>query len=241
MIALIILGCILLFLIFLLSVKVRLSVTYREEISLTLRVLGIRIYSYPKKHRKGPRKMSAKKAARIKAKLLKKRLKKNEASRQKAAQKEADKLSRKDTIDNKLSNIIYTVDLIRVVAAKLIKKFFKHIRIDVTRLKITVASEDAATTAVAYGALTQSINILMPILKQAKGFKPPKPTELDVQIDYLCDTPSADIKLCFSLRVWQILDVALSTFIKFIIHTVKHPKPEGKKAKSDKHKVGSEN
>ena len=181
--------------------------------------------------------MSAKKAEKIKKKLRAKRLKKNEAARKKASKKEEEKLQKGEKPKKSLSEILYTIGLVRALAAKVIKKFFKHLRIDIVKLKIVVATEDAASTAVAYGAITQAINLIFPVLEKVKNFSLPKGSDIDVSIDYLSDTVRADIKLGFAIRVWHLFDIALGALFTFIGHLIKHPRPEKNRSSPD-HKVG---
>ena len=70
--ALIVLGCVLLFFIFLFSLKATITIAYHEEVTLSVRVLFFKIGILPKKEKKGPRSMSAAKAQRIRKKMAKK-------------------------------------------------------------------------------------------------------------------------------------------------------------------------
>lgn len=236
MTALIVLGCILLFFIFLLSIKVKIIISYSEEVALTVHVLGIKIKILPAKKKKGPHSMSEKKAEKIKKKLRQKKLKKNEASRKKAAKKEEESKTPKPK--KTLPEILYIIGLVRTLAAKVIKTFFKHLRIDIAKLKIVVATGDAASTAIAYGAITQSINLLFPILEEVKNFSLPKDTDIDVSVDYLSDGITADIRLGFALRVWHVFAVAFGALFKLIGYLIKNPRPK-KKAPPESHKVGT--
>jgi hypothetical protein len=238
MTALIVLGCILLFFIFLLSIKVKIIISYSDEIALTVRILGLKIKILPAKSKKGPHSMSEKKAAKIKKKLRAKKLKKNEAARKKAAKKEEEKQNKTQKPKKTLPEILYIIDLVRTLAAKVIKTFFKHLRIDITKLKIVVATGDAATTAIAYGAITQSINLLFPILEEIKNFSLPKDTDIDVSVDYLSEGITADIRLGFALRVWHVFAVAFGALFKLIGYLIKNPRPQ-KKNSSENHKVST--
>ena len=238
MTALIVLGCILLFFIFLLSIKVKIVIAYSEEIALTVHVLGLKIKILPAKKKKGAHSMSAKKAEKIKKKLRAKRLKKNEAARKKAAKKEEEKLHKTEKQKKSLPEILYMINLVRALAAKVIKKFFKYLRIDIVKLKVVVATGDAASTAVAYGAVTQAINLLFPTLEQVKNFSLPKDSDMDVRIDYISDSMQADIKLGFAIRVWHLFAMAFGALFTFIGHLIKHPRSEGKLTSTD-HKVGT--
>lgn len=238
MTALIVLGCILLFFIFLLSIKVKIIISYSDEIALTVHVLGLKIKILPAKKKKGPHSMSAKKAEKIKKKLREKKLKKNEASRKKAAKKEEEKQNKTEKPKKTLPEILYIIGLVRTLAAKVIKTFFNHLRIDIAKLKVVVATGDAASTAIAYGAITQAINLLFPILEEVKNFSLPKETDIDVSVDYLSEGITADIKLGFALRVWHVFAVAFGALFKLIGYLIKNPRPQ-KKATPENHKVGA--
>ena len=153
--------------------------------------------------------MSEKKAAKIREALRKKQKKKALAKKQKEdAKKEKKKKS--------ISEVIADIKMITDIALAVIKKFFSHLQIKMTRIKMLVATDDAATTAIAYGAITQSLNILLPALESVKNFKGLKRADIDIRPDFLSDSPTVDIKISFSIRVWHIFDVAIAALVKFI-------------------------
>ncbi|MBQ9783119.1 MAG: hypothetical protein IJW44_01205 [Clostridia bacterium] len=223
MIPLLIVGCVILlialFWLCLLSLKATLTIAYHEELTLTARVLFFKISLYPtQKEKKGPHSMSAAKAERIRKRKAKKAAKKKEAAKAKKERKaeqakEAGKKKKKS-----MAEILDMLSLVCKLASTVIRRFVKHLRIKVARLKIKVATPDAAATAVAYGAVTQSINVLLPILEQVKNFSLPDVADLDVQADFLSETPEADIEISFSLRVWHVLDIAIHGVIEYFKH-----------------------
>ena len=113
------------------------------------------------------------------------------------------------------------ITLIKALVAKVVKKFWKHLRIDIARIKIKVATGDAASCAVAYGAITAAITTIFPLLEKVKNFSLPDSDEIDVSIDFLGEGIEADVKLSFSLRVWHLFDVAFGALGTFIKHTFK--------------------
>lgn len=220
MTALIVVGAIVLFFVFLLSLRGVITISYSDELSLTVRVLFVKIKILPKKEKKkGPHSMSARRAERIR----KKKEEKDKRKRKKKAEKQSLKdAHRKPKEKKNISDILDTVSLITELVGAVVRRFAKRLRIKIARFNITVASDDAATTAIAYGAITQSINILLPILSDVKNFDLPRtPRQFDVRADFTADTPSADIKISFSLRVWHLLDIAAEGLKKFISHKIK--------------------
>lgn len=210
----IVLGSILLFLILLLSLKVKITVGYRDEITLTVRVLFVRVKVLPKKETAGPHSMSAAKARRIRKKAKKKAKAKQEKKEQKAIQKQQKPEKPKKSV----AEIIDLIDMVRKLVVAVLRRFFKHLRIDIARMRIRVATGDAASTAVAYGAVTQAVNVLLPILESVKNFGLPKTTELDIQPDFLSEASEVDLLLSFSLRVWHVFHVAFGALGAFLKH-----------------------
>ena len=218
MTALLVIGIIVLFFAFLLSLKAIVTIDYREEVALSVRVLFIKIPILPKKEKRGSHAMSKKQAKKIREKAEKKEKKKQNA-KQKKAQKKAEKKAEKKSAPKKsLSEILDMIDLVRGLAATVIRIFFKRLRVDVARLHIKVATGDAATTAIAYGAVTQSINLLLPVLEEVKNFSLPKTADFSVEADFLAEGIEADVHVSFSLRVWHVFDVAFGALKRFLKH-----------------------
>ena len=218
MIALWIIGIIVLLFVFLLTLKFTVTIVYHDELAVYVRVLFIKIPILPKKEQKrGPHSMSEKKAQRLREKLEKKRLKKEEAKKKKASKKGSAEEKKKKT----LPEILDMITMVRTIAVKVITKFWKHLRIDIARLRIRVATGDAAETAIAYGAVTGAINTLFPILEQAKNFDLPSQKNIDVVADFVSEELEADVKISFSLRLWHVLDVAFAALFSFIGHQFK--------------------
>ena len=161
--------------------------------------------------------MSKSKAEKIKQKLEKKRAKKLEKKKDKA-EKKASAKGKKEK--KSLAEILDIIDIAKKLLSAIVKRLFKHLRIHAMRIKLKIAMEDAAKTAIAYGAVTQAINLLFPILEDLKGFKTPKRKDIDVQADFLSEESEIDICFAFKIRVWQVLHIALATLITFIKHKI---------------------
>ncbi len=208
------------------ALRARVTIAYSEDLSLTLRVLFFKIRILPAKEKKaGPHSMSASKAKKIREKAAKKEAKKRKAAAEKQRKKEEKKAQKTDKPKKSMGEILDIVKLITDIVKVFVGRFFKHLRIDVARLKIKVATGDAATTAIAYGALTQALNLLLPLLESVKTLDLPKSKELDVQADFTAEAPEVDIEISFSLRVWHLFHMifgATGKAIKFVFKKLFH-------------------
>ena len=195
-IPLIIIGGVLLFFTLLLCLKIRICITLREEVRLTLRVLCFSFVLFPRKKRVKPRKAARKKA-------------KKSATPKKPTPAEA-KPKGKSTLVEKLA-------LVRALCAALLRKTGKHLHLQAARLRIRVATGDAATTAVLYGAVSGVLAHLLALLDRVTDLHA-APPQVAVTADYLSDRPSADVKLVFSVRVGGALVMAVSVALAYLRH-----------------------
>ena len=226
MTALIVIGSILLFFALILSLRAKITVEYNGEVVLTLRVLFFNIRILPKKQkRSGPRSMSAKKAERLKRKLEKKAQKKREKSLLKKQKKQEKKAQKKKGAKKErklsLSDVLDIMGLVKDALSAVVKTFFGHLRIDLARLHVNVATGDAASTAIAYGAISDALTHLFYVLESVKGFDLPDTQDVSLNADFLSEKTEVDIKISFSLRVWHVFHVAFAALGKTVGRLVK--------------------
>jgi len=218
MTALKIIACIVLFFAFILSIKATVTVSYSDTLHVSVRVLFVKINVFPKKKARGPFSMSKKDAARIKEKKREKE-RKRLLKKQKRKQEHEGEKSKKS-----LSDILDMLRDIKEIATAVTKKFFGHLRVKVHHLSITVATGDAATTAMAYTAVYSAAYALFEILEPVDNVKLPERQNVFITTDYLGDQMSADVKISFSLRIWHALSVGLAALFKLIGQKIRNQK-----------------
>ena len=202
MIALIIIGAILLLIFGICAIRATVTLEYRDELTLAVSVLGIKIGILPKKEKKVDiKKYSAKRFR----KLLEKRERDEEKKRRKKLQKAEKDAPAEHKKKSRSVGEIFT--LVSDVLSVFFSRFAKHFRVKLARLNVTVASEDAAKTAILYGVAAQGVAYTLEILDRTTNLEYKKDSEVNVFVDYLGDTPSFDISIAFSMRVWHLLDI----------------------------------
>lgn len=201
--ALIIIFSIIVLLALLLSLKITLRITYEDSLRVYLKVFFVKTRLYPskKKEKKYPHSMSKRKARKIKDSLQKK-------SKPKKKKKKEEKHIEKNDL---ISIVSITTNFVK----NFISTFTRAVRVKFSRMHITVASEDAATTAILYGAITQSVNVLFPLIDNIKNVKKlPSGKELSVRADFLTDKPTVDIDINLYVRVGGALKALFSAGIR---------------------------
>lgn len=202
-------------LLFLLRVRVVLTAD-DAKVRLTLRVLCFTFSLYPGK-RVDPRKYSpervkkreakkAKKAARKAAKAAKKAAKQKKPA---ATTKKAPKASEAPmTLTEKLT-------LVRKLLVALLRATGKHLYLRAARLHIRVATGDAATTAIAYGAVSGGVALILTVLDKFTVLHA-APPDVAVIADYLGEKPHIDARVVFSMRVGGAVCVLFSVAFAFL-------------------------
>lgn len=196
MTALIIIGAILFLIALILFLPVHITAVIRGEAAVFIRILFIKIKLFPISEAK---KKKAKKATNKKEKQKKTEEKKSE-------EKEAKKEKRS------------IPELIRSVADVLsvfLKQFSKHVRIRVLRYKIIIGTDDAAKTALLYGAAEQATAYLFAALGENINFAFSKKNSL-VWVDFTSEKTVADVKIDVSINVFGALAMILPTFMAYI-------------------------
>ena len=223
LIALYIIGGIFLFLAFIASLRAEVLIAYSDEFALSVRVLGIPFKILPKKKKKVKisaysQKSRAKYEAEEKEKAQKKAKKKSEKKKKKdaaKAKKKADKAAGKQKPKKPLSE---TVDMILDLIKVAVGRFAKHLRIRIARLHIGVATGDAASTAILYGALAPSVACIAALLDSTSTLRYPAGTDVDIHADYLSEKMQIDIEIGFSICVWQLFDILFRTGFRLTKH-----------------------
>lgn len=92
--------------------------------------------------------------------------------------------------------------LVKFVVFRTVRRFAKYLRVDKFKFHITVATPDAARTAVTYGAVSSSAFALTEGLRRCK-MKRNAQLEAVVIPDFVSEKSSADIDIVLSIMLWQ--------------------------------------
>lgn len=102
-------------------------------------------------------------------------------------------------------DILKMLEMLKNVLASIFVKLWRYFRVRVKNFHITVASEDAATTAMLYGAVCGYGDAIFKILGKALDFKVEKGARVGADCDYLSDEMKMDIEIDISITVGQVL------------------------------------
>ena len=221
MVALIIILCIAAILALLLLTKVTLRIRYKESLCIDLKILFIKLRIYPskKKPKRYKHSMSKRKAKKIRDSLKKKPKKERKIFKKKKKKKDEEK-DKEEKLDK--NDILSIISIIINFVKNFIRLFSKSIRLKASRIHLTVATDNAASTALTYAAVTESINVLFPLLDGIKAVKKlPHGKDLSVNVDFIAEEPTIDIEIELYIRVIRALGSVLGASIKAFKKAVK--------------------
>lgn len=213
---------ILLFFVLLLSTKAKVVIiSDGEGTEVVLKIYGIPIRLLPSKEKKI-------KLSRYSKKNMEKRRLAEEEKKKKKAQKKADKANKKQKgkdgratkkekpTDPAALTLVDNINAATSALGKFFLRFGKRFRIDVTRIIITVATGDAASTAILYGAVVPATQLLLSAIGRFTNLKGIEDADIDVRCDFLGKKSDVDIHIAASLRLWHIFDMAFSALRAFL-------------------------
>ena len=200
-----ILLAILLLLTFLCFIRIHLVIIANTDIQAVLKILFIKIPLYPKSKKK------------IRPERFKKGYPSRKDQKKKASpKKEAKKSGAKKT---PLGEIVSTVlELVKL----LFSRFTRHLRLDVSKIVVTVGGEDAAKCAIQYGIISQSVAYLLAFLDNNLKISKKRDGEINVLCDFTAENTTYDVHISASLTVWQLLDIGISLAYNYFKTDVFH-------------------
>ncbi len=211
MTALYIIAAVLFCLFLLLSIKVKVAISYQDDIKAELRILCFRFSLYPQKKKKV--KIGDYKYTAYRKRLLKQR-KKLQAKEQGEEKKVYHAKKKAPPLKDRLSFYFSLV-------AALYERFLHHFRIDVSRFRITVATGDAAKTAILTGAVSGFVSCFLEFLSLHTNFHRAWRADIAVTPDFLGEKSRVDCRIVFSLRLRQIIDLGIRFAYHFLTKKLK--------------------
>ncbi|MHB1154257.1 MAG: DUF2953 domain-containing protein [Eubacteriales bacterium] len=207
-IIIIVLAVILILIVFLLTSWVRITLVYERSLKIYIRFLFIRFSPWYIKNKKIYLRDYSVKALR-KKRILFQKSKKNIP---KKPEIKKDKMPSDKAGVSNLRNLLRYLLRITLV---LIKRYNKCLRVDIKRFVITVATGDAAQTAIVYGAVSQATAALLSLFGRYYKIKYTRGAQTGVQADFLNDNWSADLHIVFRARLYHFISLALRAFIEY--------------------------
>ena len=189
-----------------LALRVNINIRYENELTVYLRVLFVRIKLFPQKSKK------------FNAKKYEEKLKKNQ-------DKPSVKLKEKSEADKEKAELSETISIITDTVKVFFKAFSKHLHVKLAKIHVTVATPDAAKTAILYGAVSGAAACLLDLLDEITNLDKVKNSSIVIEPDFVAQKSDVRINITLSISILGALITLVKTLLKYI--NLKYIKPKG--------------
>jgi hypothetical protein len=186
----VILG-ILLLIALVLCLRVNLHIKYKSELAIYLRILFVKIPLIPQR----------------KSKKIKQKKKSQSA--------DSPKVVTSEERQKKSPTLLENLGMIKEVLAVFLKAFAKKLKVKLARIHVKVATDDAAQTAILYGAVSGSIALIVELIDSYTNLSRLGKRSIIVESDFLSDRSEADISISLSISVFDAISVLLKSAFRY--------------------------
>ena len=198
---------------FILLTPLKVRLIYKDgEVSVRTGALFVMTRIFPKKKKRVKIKDYS---ARAIEKLEQKRMRAKAKAEAKAKSKDKDK-KKKTELGEKKGGEKSPLDALKFYAnmvKRIAKKFARHAEAYIREFNITVGTENAATTALVYGAVSQSAAYVMALLEENFSVKYRRDGVFGIEADFISKKTDAEIDITIKCRVIHIIGMVLEAFI----------------------------
>lgn len=202
-----------LLIVLLMFLKVRLCLSYENDLSVKVKVLFFNLALFPKtKKNPRPKNYTLKALKRRQDKLNKKSLKAQKKQSKKATAPQSDGTAQQDK-NAKLKEILA---LIRLILDNVMSPFGRYLKVEILKMHVKVGSADPAKTALIYGGVCQAVSYIVELLSNLTNVDIKNTNSISVEPDFFEGKTEANINITLGLRVWHALSLAIKFFMAYL-------------------------
>lgn len=222
----IIFASVLLFLCILFLTPIRFSLSYSENFRISLRILFLRFSLYPKEKKVRIRDYSPAALRRRKEKARQKALKKQKKANAAAAKakKQTDKKQKRS-----FSDIVYYLRVILFILKRTKKSLLALFTVRIDRLEATIATPDAAKTAILYGQVAGLFSLIREAARRFVRWRE-NTAHMMIQPDFLAEKSNVSVRITFSTNLFRVVRLGVCAAFSFLLSKSKVKRKKTKKA-----------
>lgn len=130
------------------------------------------------------------------------------AAKKKPKKKKKEKKPKKPAKSGEKPPLTTVIAMFRDLLVGLVRNFKRHLKIEELRLRVLVASGDAAATALEYAAVCALVEPVHQLAIQARRVRKDR-VQVGVECDFLAEKPEIDAEFYLSIRVWRLFWIGL--------------------------------
>ena len=123
----------------------------------------------------------------------------------------------KEKKDTTFDDVMDIIESAKKIIGKIFQYFSKYLKVDVKALRIKVAADDAAASALMYGLVSQGVAYLLEFIEENVKKVKYKKKSVIVTTDFISEKFEFQLDIAVKIRIWQILTLGVSVFKQFLV------------------------
>jgi hypothetical protein len=103
------------------------------------------------------------------------------------------------------------IKIIRIVS----NSFKQHLHVTLAKIHVKVATQDAAQTALLYGAVSTAVACIVELIDDITNLKPLKSSSISVEPDFLLEKTDIRLKIILYISVLGAIKIFMKSFFKY--------------------------
>ena len=153
----------------------------------------------------------------FKIQILPDKDKKFNISKFKKKQKNAPITIIKDIKDSETDSpsLLDKLNTIREIISIFFNAFRTHLHVKLSKIHVSVATNDAAKTAVLYGAISGAVACIVDLIDEITNLKPLKDSSISVEPDFLSSKTEIDLNITLYITVLGAIKSLMKSLIQY--------------------------
>ena len=111
-------------------------------------------------------------------------------------------------------SLLDKLNSIREIISIFFDAFRKHLHVKLTKIHVSVATNDAAKTAVLYGAVSGAVACIVELIDEITNLKPVKDYSIFVEPDFLSSKTDIDLNITLYVSILGAIKILMKSFIQ---------------------------
>lgn len=112
-------------------------------------------------------------------------------------------------------SLLDKLNSIREIISIFFDAFKSHLHVKLTKIHVSVATDDAAKTAILYGAVSTAVACIVDLIDDITNLKPPKDSSIFVEPDFLSSKTDIDLNITLYVSVLGAINVLMKSLIRY--------------------------
>ncbi len=114
-------------------------------------------------------------------------------------------------------SLLDKLNSIREIITIVFNEFKSYLHVKLTKIHVSVATDDAAKTAILYGAVSTAVACIVDLIDEITNLKPLKDSSIYVEPSFLTSKTELDLNITLYISVWGLINASLKSLIQYYI------------------------